>query len=44
MVMKMRLVGFFKTFSMKIFSQTNQKWETIKYRFQLKPGTSFWVK
>ena len=41
MVMEMCLVGFLKTFSVKIFSQTNQKMETIKSRFQLKIGTSF---
>ena len=34
MVMEMRLVGFLKTFSVKIFSQTNQKLKTIKSRFQ----------
>ena len=39
----MRLVGFLKTFSVKIFSQTNQKLETIKSHFQcfqLKPKIS----
>ena len=44
MVMKMCLVEFLKIFLVKIFSQTNQKLETIKSHFQLKPGTSFWIK
>ena len=34
MVMEMCLVGFLETFSVKIFSQTNQKMKTIKFRFQ----------
>ena len=43
-MMEMCLVGFLFSFSVKIFSQTNQKLETIKSRFQLKPGILFWVK
>ena len=43
MMIKMCFVGFFKTFSVKIFSQTNQKLKTIQSHFQLKLETSFWV-
>ena len=41
------LVGFLKTFSMKMNTGNNQKMKTIKFRFQcfqLKTGTLFWVK
>jgi len=44
MVMKMCLVGFLFSFSVKIFFQTNQKLEIIKSHFQLKLETLFWVK
>ena len=35
MVMKMCLVGFLKIFSLKIFSQTNQKMKTIFFVFNV---------
>ena len=40
----MYLVGFLKTFSVKMKIENNQKMKTIKNRFQLKSGISYWVK
>jgi len=44
MMMKMCIVGFLKIFSVKMKIDNNQKKKTIKFRFQLKTWTSFWVK
>jgi len=40
----MCMIEFFKIFLVKIFSQTDQKLETIKSHFQLKSEILFWVK
>ena len=42
--MKMCLVEFLKTFSMKMKTKNNQKIKTIKFCFQLKTKISFWIK